>query len=147
MKKVLIFVIVIFQIITFTSGVMAKEMTISDSAHDTEESRLNGDGTSAPKEVDWQLIVDGGPSTKYMCDDCGFMTASVCAADGTYLSTGSHKPWFKPLCLVDYYGSRAAEMCQFCYSVQWIYDGNHLCWEYHDSCSAGWYDVCPMQVS
>lgn len=149
MKKLFICVIVLLQVSLLTSAALGKggEITITDSKHEEEFNRLRGDNTNPPEEVDWQLVVGGGPSTRYMCDDCGFFTASVCSADGKFLSSGSHKPWFKPTCLVDYYGSRGAEMCQFCMKVQWLYDGDHLCWEYHDSCSRGWYDVCPMEVS
>lgn len=147
MKKIIVFLVVCISLVTLSSAVMAKELTITEEAHDAEESRLKGDGTSAPKEIDWEFIVGDGPTARYMCDYCGFMTASVCSADSTYLSTGSHKPLFGETCVVDYYGSRGAEMCQYCKTVQWYYNGNHLCWEYHSSCSKGWYDVCPMEVS
>lgn len=89
--------------------------------------------------IDQEYIVPGKPS----CPNCTWFTVSVCAAEAIYVGTGTH--WFGT-CEVDYFTSNGAEICPQCTLVLEYY-GEHYCWEIHDTCAAGWYDVCPMDVS
>lgn len=77
-----------------------------------------------------------------MCTDCSWFTVSVCGMEDVLMDEGYHNS----KCYAYYYSSRGADMCPTCYKVVFQY-GYHNCWESHETCSKGEYDVCPMQES
>ncbi len=92
-------------------------------------------------------------SYAYMCANCwGGQMVEVCNQDKVLLDQGEHSYGFlgRKKCYAKYYKSRGGYVCPWCGAVEvWMdtIDGGyayHLCYESHDSCSKGQYDVCPF---
>ncbi len=97
------------------------------------------------------LPLNTGVSFYPTCTNCYNFSVSVCAGEATLVDQGYHKGGFLGLfdtdCYAYYYASRGAEMCPYCATVLWIYEGQHNCLEDHMKCSKGKYSTCPMDVS
>ena len=82
------------------------------------------------------------------CSECGDFAPIVCAAEAIHYASGTHKYGFlwTEICNVAYFNSRSASMCIACYTVVEVF-GYHDCWEVHQDCGRGQYDVCPCEIS
>jgi hypothetical protein len=150
MKKKKFLIIMLATILLVSSIVVyatekTNELSITKEAKLQEYERLSDKSIADDKDIDWEFVV-GSNDAKPMCPYCYWFAVTVCAAEARWIGEGSHKPLFQPRCYMDYFDSRGALMCPQCLEVLEQY-GYHYCWEIHDSCSKGWYDICPMDVS
>lgn len=91
-------------------------------------------------------------SNAYGCSHCwSDSMLEVCSNDMRLIEYGYHQYGFlgNKSCYARYYDSRGGYVCPSCGAVEmWMdIDGGyarHLCFENHDSCSKGYYDVCPF---
>lgn len=80
------------------------------------------------------------------CMQCGEWCVTVCAADGEIGDVWYHDTLLTKDCKITILRSRGASMCSSCAFVNEQY-GYHDCWEVHNKCSIGRYDICPMDES
>lgn len=98
----------------------------------------------------WDFINSISTNPKSFCDDCSWLTVSVCT-DDTKLEHAGYGKGFLSLsdsdCYSHYYVSRSQEYCPSCCKVLQIYDHEHNCFQVHEKCSIGTLDTCPMDIS
>lgn len=97
------------------------------------------------------MATSSAKSYAFACSNCwGGQMAEVCLQDKKLIEYGYHSYglfWSKN-CYARYYASRGGYVCPWCGAAEmWMdtIDGGyayHLCYESHNSCSKGNYDVC-----
>lgn len=75
------------------------------------------------------------------CTNCAGFTEYVCMQNPAKVDEGYHGS-----CYVQYFQSDSYRVCRSCLTT-YEYMGKHDCWEVHDTCAKGFYDVCPVEVS
>ena len=132
----------------------SNDASVSDDAHLRELETISSAISDADIDLS-QISINRDPGTfevdwYYNCinPSCnGALCVTVCYADAHLYAQNSHFsiiPW--GTCNVSYFSSRAEIVCPVCYAEYGTLD-SHDCWEIHDFCNKGWYDICPCDVS
>jgi len=153
-----LFLVALFTTIISTTVSMASSIPNGIIDHSYETNKLNNVAKCMNGEVHDHGVCEDNSETLHLnipdirpmmtCGKCGDFAPIVCAAEAKRVGEGSHKYGFlwSNTCNVVYFTSRSSSICIACYNIVEVFD-YHYCWEVHQDCDRGIYDICPCEVS